>query len=105
MPTLEAPYVGAPDEAFFECIHLSISEWRCPETSTDAAFSASSITSATVTYTLKDGRKITRAVSPEADAIFLTRGAARTFLLRYYKATAPDKAAALEQRLQQATAK
>ncbi len=95
----EPAYIASPDEKFFDCIHTSISEWRCPDTTGPGEFSAASIASAAVTITLTDGRVITRTLPANTDALFFTRGATRTFLVRYYKATDPKKAGELEQRL------
>ena len=61
------------------------------------------VNAVTLTFTLKNKRKVTRSIPAIADAVFFTRTASRKFLLRYYRDTlATEKAAALEARLNKA---
>jgi hypothetical protein len=53
------------------------------------------VTAETLFVHTSDGRSIKVAIPNRADAIFLTKSAMSTFLLRHYDATNPLKAAEL----------
>lgn len=80
------------------CVHLErpYSERLCPDSMLIAPlthFRPSEVTAETLVVRTSDGRNIRIALPNRTDAIFLTRSAMSTFLVRHYDATNPAKAA------------
>ncbi len=110
-----------PEDALFICTHTKISEWECPDTSyagasarvapstttleTKAAqkstpLAKGQVTSLKLVVGITGAKSVTRTFSPNVDAIFLTKGSTRNFLVRYYRDTgATAKQQKLEARL------
>lgn len=76
-PSLE---VGPP------CVHLDspYSDRVCPMTATANQFNPSQVTAETLIVHASGGRNIRIALDSRSDAIFLSKSALETFLLRHY---------------------
>ena len=79
------------------CVHLEdpYSERLCPVMAQAEYFSPAQVDAETLWVHTTDNRTIKVAIPNRADAIFLTKSAMSTFLLRHYDANDPTKAAAL----------
>ena len=95
---------GAPWSALASglCWHTPLSDWKCPDStrSVSATTRESAVARATLTVITMDGRKSVTVIENGVDAIFLTDDAVERFLVRYYQATDPAKAAAVQRYLQ-----
>lgn len=76
------------------CWHDQLSQYHCPDTSLSSVWSTehSNIESVKLTITTRSGLPRTIVLPRGADAVFLSKSAVENFLVRYYDATATDKA-------------
>lgn len=83
------------------CWHKDMpwSEYECPGLDRLEMFAVANVETATLTVRLRDGRTLTKTLSPTTDAVFLSKAAVENFLLRHYDATDEAKARDLRARL------
>jgi hypothetical protein len=96
----ETTYLAAEGDSIGPvCVHLDMpySGRICPDSAAAQTqfFLPSDIRSAALVVQTNDGRNIQVPIPPRTDAIFLSRSALSTFLLRHYDATNPSSAGEL----------
>ena len=87
-PPIAAEGMPAANDPASVCVHLDFpwSEWECTDTNTQSQFiNIADADSIALVVKMKSGAIRVTPISPRSDAIFLTRRAVDSILLRYYR--------------------